>query len=193
MLQSNIQTDADQCLLWSLYHWTTFLLLELGDVDDKDERNTPQNLTGVWKQGRLITNQSQTRGVMVSMSAFLACHQCYCTGSSLTWDLNLQAVVGGIFWSLLPGFSPGTPVSSPPSWFFFFFFLHSPAISLGFTTFGWDFCVCDRFFNPTIKIVPFRLCGWYVLGAFLLLAFTRLGHEHQDLLSPCDEMHVCTD
>ena len=23
--------------------------------------------------------------------------------------------------------------------------------------------------------------------------FTRLGHEHQDLLSPCDEMHVCTD
>ena len=30
--------------------------------------------------------------------------------------------------------------------FFFFFFLRSPAISLGFTTFGWDFCVCDRFF-----------------------------------------------
>ena len=30
--------------------------------------------------------------------------------------------------------------------FGFFFFLHSPAISLGFTTFGWDFCVCDRFF-----------------------------------------------
>ena len=28
---------------------------------------------------------------------------------------------------------------------------------------------------------------------FLLLpAFTRLGHERQDLLSPCDEMHVCT-
>ena len=22
----------------------------------------------------------------------------------------------------------------------------SPAISLGFTIFGWDFCVCDRFF-----------------------------------------------
>ena len=30
-------------------------------------------------------------------------------------------------------------------WPFFFFFLRSPAISLGFTTFGWDFCVCDRF------------------------------------------------
>ena len=25
-----------------------------------------------------------------------------------------------------------------------FFFPRSPAISLGFTTFGWDFCVCDR-------------------------------------------------
>ena len=30
-------------------------------------------------------------------------------------------------------------------------------------------------------------------GVFLLPAFTRLGHERQDLLSPCDEMHVCTD
>ena len=78
--------------------------------------------------------------------------------------------------------------------FFFFFFLRSPAISLGFTTFGWDFCVCDRFFfNPTIKVVTFRLRGWCVLGVFLLPAFTHLGHECQDLLSPCDEMHVCTD
>ena len=72
--------------------------------------------------------------------------------------------------------------------------LRSPAISLGFTTFGWDFCVCDRFFfNPTIEVVTFRLCGWCMLGMFLLPAFTRLGHERQDLLSPCDEMHVCTD
>ena len=37
------------------------------------------------------------RGVMVSMSAFLACHQCYCAGSSLAWGLNLRAVVCGIF------------------------------------------------------------------------------------------------
>ena len=49
------------------------------------------------------------------------------------------------------------------------------------------------FFNPTIKVVTFRLRGWCVLGVFLLPAFTRLGHEHQDFLSPCDEMHVCTD
>ena len=39
----------------------------------------------------------ETRGVMVSMSAFLACHQCYCAGSSLAWGLNLRALVCGIF------------------------------------------------------------------------------------------------
>ena len=49
------------------------------------------------------------------------------------------------------------------------------------------------FFNATIKVVTFRLRGWCVLDVFLLPAFTRLGHERQDLLSPCDEMHVCTD
>ena len=38
-----------------------------------------------------------TRGVTVSISAFLACHQCYCTGSSLAWGLNLRALVCGIF------------------------------------------------------------------------------------------------
>ena len=32
-----------------------------------------------------------------------------------------------------------------------------------------------------------------MLGVFLLPAFTCSGHERQDLLSPCDEMHVCTD
>ena len=32
-----------------------------------------------------------TRGVTVSMSAFLTCHQCYCAGSSLAWGLNLRA------------------------------------------------------------------------------------------------------
>ena len=38
-----------------------------------------------------------TRGVTVSTSAFLACHQCYCAGSSLAWGLNIQALVCGIF------------------------------------------------------------------------------------------------
>ena len=43
------------------------------------------------------SSQTETRGVTVSMSAFLACHQCYCAGSSLAWGLNLRAVVCGIF------------------------------------------------------------------------------------------------
>ena len=56
-----------------------------------------------------------THGVTVSMSAFLACHQCYCVGLSLAWGLNLWAVVCGISEARRQGFSPGTPVSSPPS------------------------------------------------------------------------------
>ena len=31
-----------------------------------------------------------------------------------------------------------------------------------------------------------------MLGVFLLPALTRSGHEYQDLLSPCNGMHVCT-
>ena len=76
---------------------------------------------------------------------------------------------------------------------FFFFFLRSPAISLGFTTFWVRFLRMSPFFSPTVKVVTFRLRGWCVLDVFLLPAFTRLGHERQDLLSPCDEMHVCAD
>ena len=38
--------------------------------------------------GNSVTD-GETRGVMVSTSAFLACHQCYCAGSSLAWGLNL--------------------------------------------------------------------------------------------------------
>ena len=32
-----------------------------------------------------------------------------------------------------------------------------------------------------------------MLGVFLLTAFARPGHECQHLLSPCDEIYVCTD
>ena len=76
----------------------------------------------------------------------------------------------------------------------YFFFFCVPQLYLCGSPFGWDFCIlCDRFFNPTIKVVTFHLRGWCMLDVFLLPAFTHLGHEHQDLLSPCDEMHVCTD
>ena len=45
--------------------------------------------------------------------------------------------------------------------------------------------------NPKFSItdvVTFRLRGRCV---FLLQVFTRLGHECQDVFSPCDGMHVC--
>ena len=69
--------------------------------------------------------------------------------------------------------------------------LHSPTISLGFTILGKIFAYVT-IFNPTIGVVMFRLRGWCMLGVFLLPAFTRLGHECQDLLSLCDGMHVST-
>ena len=72
-----------------------------------------------------------------------------------------------------------------------------PAISLGFTIFGEIFAyviVFGDFFYPTIEVVIFHLHGWCMLGVFLLAAFTCLGHECQDdLLGPCDGIHVYTD
>ena len=78
-----------------------------------------------------------------------------------------------------------------------FFFSAFPAMPLGFTNFGEIFTyvtvfVCF-FSNPTIEVVTFCLCGWYMLGVLLFPAFIRLGHECQDLLSPCNGMHVHTD
>ena len=46
--------------------------------------------------------------------------------------------------------------------------------------------------NPTIEVVAFRLHRWCMLGVFLLLVFTCLGHESQDLLGPCSGMHIRT-
>ena len=53
------------------------------------------------------------RGVMVRMSAFLACHQCKSAGPSLSWGLYFQYVTFSE--ARHQGFSRGTPVSSPPS------------------------------------------------------------------------------
>ena len=64
-------------------------------------------------------------------------------------------------------------------------------IYLGFTSFGENFAYMTVF-NPAITVVTFRLRGRCMLGVFLLPAFTHLGRECQDLLSPCDGMHVCT-
>ena len=67
--------------------------------------------------------------------------------------------------------------------------MRSPAISLRFTILGDIFLRMCPFANPTIEVVTFRLRGWCMLGVFLLPAFTRLGHERQDLMSTCDGMH----
>ena len=77
--------------------------------------------------------------------------------------------------------------------FIYFFFFAFPSYISGVHHFWVKFLRMWPLFNPTIKVVTFRLRGWCVLGVFLLPAFTCLGHERQDLLSPCDEMHVCTD
>ena len=59
---------------------------------------------GLWDQAEVhLWKRRVTCGVTVSTSIFLACHQCYCVGSSLTWGLNLRALVCGFFWSLSPG------------------------------------------------------------------------------------------
>ena len=77
--------------------------------------------------------------------------------------------------------------------FFFFIFFCVPQLYLWASPFLGEIFAYVTVFNLTIKVVTFRLRGWCVLGVFLLPAFSRLGHERQDLLSPCDEMHVCTD
>ena len=63
-----------------------------------------------------------------------------------------------------------------------------PARSLGFTILNEIICKCDRFFNPTIEVVTFRLRNMVHPGCVFCL-----GHERQDLLSPCNGMDVCTD
>ena len=54
--------------------------------------------------------------------------------------------------------------------------------SVGFSILGEIFGYVTVF-NPTVDVVTFCLGGWCMLGVFLLLAFTHLGHECQDLLS----------
>ena len=37
-----------------------------------------------------VMHEGATCGVTVSTAALLACHQCYCAGSSLAWGMNLR-------------------------------------------------------------------------------------------------------
>ena len=74
--------------------------------------------------------------------------------------------------------------------------LRFPAISVGFTILSDIFAYVTGFFGFfffVFSIQPFIPSSWMgMLSVFLLPAFIRLGHECQDLVSPCDEMHVCT-
>ena len=72
-----------------------------------------------------------------------------------------------------------------------FFFFCVPQLYLWGSPFWVRFLRMWPSFNPTIEVVTFRLRGWCMLGVFLLPAFIRPGSECQDLLSPCDGMHVC--
>ena len=74
-----------------------------------------------------------------------------------------------------------------------FFFFCVPQLYLWGSPLWVRFLGMWPFSNLTIEVVMFHLHGWSMLGVFLLPAFTCLGHECQDLLSPCDGMHVCTD
>ena len=63
-----------------------------------------------------------------------------------------------------------------------------PAISLEFTILGE--IMMGLFINPNIQGVTFCLRGLCIPGVFLLPPFTCLGHECQDLLRPCNGLHV---
>ena len=105
---------------------------------------------------------------------------------------------------------PPPPPTSPPSFSFFFSSCFLQAFTMldeifayvtafcfclfgGF--FGWFFVsvfvlggylfvcfvlFCCCFLYLTLEVVTFRLSGWYLLGVFLLPAFTRLRHECQE-------------
>ena len=65
-----------------------------------------------------------------------------------------------------------------------------PAVSLWCSPFLARFLCIWPFPNPTIYLVTFDLRGWFMLGVFLLLAFTYLGHECQDVWV-CEVERMC--
>ena len=74
----------------------------------------------------------------------------------------------------------------------FISFFCFPELYVWVSPFWVIFFVYVTVFNPTIEVVTFCLFALCMLGVFLLPAFSRLGHEYQDLLSPCHGMHAQT-
>ena len=104
----NIGRDG---MCFSSQSWV-FFLPSLASPDSSMASSSPQpgwaiTMDRPWKYTKPICDCGATHGVTVSMSAFLACHQCYCAGLSLAWGLNLRPVVCGIFWSSSPGVFSG--------------------------------------------------------------------------------------
>ena len=81
-------------------------------------------------------------------------------------------------------------ISFRVSWFFFFC-VSSYISGVRLFLFLVRFLCMWTFVNPTIEVATFRLHGWCILGVFLLPVFIFQEQECQDLLSPCNGMHVC--
>ena len=62
----------------------------------------------------------------------------------------------------------------------FLFFLSNQLQAMHY---GSGFCLVAplKTKNPTTEVVRIHLCEWCILGVFLWLAFTHLGHEGQDI------------
>ena len=95
------------------------------------------------------------------------------------WTLDITRKLFNQMFSYLPC------LKAPLILFFFFFYI--PQLYL------WGLPVSARFLHmwpfsdPTIEVVTFCLRGWCMLGVLLLPTVTHLGHNCQDLSSPCME------
>ena len=109
--EEDVTRDAASCRTVSPTHyWLSYSIPKRGTIPGSLTLEVDV-LPGHWgrlsKRGDLWIQCWAMRGVTVSTSAFLACHQCYCAGSSLAWGMNLQPLVCGIFWSSAPGIFSG--------------------------------------------------------------------------------------
>ena len=76
----------------------------------------------------------------------------------------------------------------------FSFFFCVPSFISGASSFCVSFFADVTVFNATIEVLhSVFVDGACWMCSYILPAFTRPGHECQDLFSPCDGMRVCTD
>ena len=161
--------------------------------------SAPQTVSNMYaRESRMQSCANHVKHIALSHATCRAmCHEIGRDSSAIKFDRVEIAFILPFILFAEPLMDEGGKETGVPRentrWFFFFFFFSFPSYISGVHHFWVRFLRMWPFLNPTIKVVTFRLRGWCVLGVFLLPAFTCLGHERQDLLSPCDEMHVCTD